>query len=634
MRVLSLVFTSILSLALGGAGFAAEDTPQGEKEPVKPPAQATGLSVIHRAGQSFITWKDTEDTLGDKPVTWGALRDALRKAEDSKRVCYRLYRHRKPIDATSVRDATLLAEIQPFSGFNVNSWSLERLINQVIFSNADRGELGVYGPFNGWNRESRQGERLVIPRFAIEDRTVLPAGTGLHVHSPAVAEKSYYAVTLVANGAENLTDFSAANSLAQPVEEAAAAWAPVEQPDTEPFGFDFRGKRRYYVTWVAPPLAPKPMYFNWSVLVPPDCTQPAPVELFFHAPGYSYARPPVKFLERSIQICPHDFPFSGWYGYNELLGSPKSRQEGVVRPYTIRRTEAFLKWAQTRFPVDPTRIIPVGGDGAALMAVYRPELCAYAIITGFQSLQLDPKSAESFAEAWGPSSPQLKDENGLAEWKWGELDFLLCGKCLPSVVKKDEPLPSPAPATAPGMKLELPLFVCRGYSWGRDPAYGHGRGRLYYALQATRHALHAHWAWGGNLTAPQKFTGLWQGLDITRATPIPAITYSSADKEGEGAGHCNVGYTWQNVKEDADSFEVTISGAPSTFDLTPRRLSAFKIQPGETLAWEALPSEVRGQKSEPKLGQEKADENGLVTLKGLELQKTQTLKIRISRAKK
>ncbi len=172
------------------------------------------------------------------------------------------------------------------------------------------------------------------------------------------------------------------------------------------------------------------MYFNWSVLVPPDSSTPCPVELYFHAPGYSYARPPVKFLDRSIQICPHDFPFSGWYGYTDAVGTLKNPADAAVQPYTVRRIEAFLKWAQGKFPIDAGRIVAVGGDGAAIMALNRPKLFAYV-------------------------------------------------------------------------------------------------------LQATRHPLHAHWAWGSNLTAPGKYSGLWQGLDIQNTTPVPAITNSSADKEGD-----------------------------------------------------------------------------------------------------
>lgn len=616
-----------------------------EGKPRNLPGQVKGVKAFHRAGQTFITWKDPEDAFGNKPVTWGKLREYFGSTDPKRRIRYRVYRHSRPIGAANVKDAVLLAEVRPLSGFNINSWSLERLINQVVFSNADEGELGVYGPFSGWSMDHPQGGRLIIPRFAIEDGKevskrggsrlepqALPTGTGLYVHSASGKENAHYAVTAVADGVENLSEFSAANAPPRPVAEAPAAWEPVEQPAGGGFGFDFRGKRHFYVTWAAPPLAPRPMYFNWSALVPPDCKEPRPVELYFHAPGHSYARPPVKFLDRSIQICPHDYPFSGWYGYNDAAGTLQSPAEGVVRPYTVRRIEAFLKWAQGKFPIDTSRMVAVGGDGAALMALHRPELFAYVLITRFEAQQLNPKAAGRYNKAWGPASPRVKDENGLREWLWGELDYLLCSRRLPAVVEKDQPAPTARPA-APGYKIELPLFVCRSYSWGRNPAYGHGRGRFYYALQATRHALHAHWAWGGRLTPPNKFGGLWQGLDIQNSTPVPAITNSSADREGEGEGNTNVRYVWSDLKDSPEGFEVGVTGPPGTLDLTPRRLSKFRVRPGRKYAWEAVHVEVphwaRRKKPEPKSGLVTADANGLITLNRLEVATGYKLVVRI-----
>jgi hypothetical protein len=533
----------------------------------------------------------------------------------------------------------LLAEVRPLSSYNVNSWSLERLINQIVFANEDKGELGVYGPFSGWNMATPQGGRLIIDRFAIEDGKGLPPGTGLYVHSAAAEEKAYYAVTAVTDGVENLRQFSDANSTPQPVSEKAGKWEPVLQPSSAQFGFDFRGKRQFYVTWVAPPLCPRPSgYFNWSVLIPQEGQKPHPVELYFHGPGYSYARPPVKFLEGSIQISPHDYPFSGWYGYKDAAGTLKSCADGVVGNHTQKRIAAFMEWAKGRFPIDPARVIAVGGDGAAMQALFQPDSFAYVLVTGFEGNLLNPKSSLAYAAAWGPKSPQVKDDRGRTEWSWGELDWLLCGKRMPAVVKKDQPPPQPD-ASAPGFRMELPLFVCRGYSWGRDPAYGHGQGRFYYALQGTAHALHGHWAWGGRLTAPQKFTGLWQGLDLRNDTPIPAITNSSADKEGEGEGHTNVIYSWKDVHDEADGFNVTVAGAVSTFDLTPRRLANFNVRPGEGLLWEATP--IAGPpggppatQTSPQKGQVVADANGLITIKGLEVNRgIGGLAVRIRRAK-
>jgi hypothetical protein len=611
--------------------------------PAALPPQVAGLRAFHRAGQTFITWHDPEDAFGDKPVTWGQILDYHAQADPQRQVRCRVYRHSKPIDASNVMDAQFLGEVAPLSSFNTNGWSIERLVNQAVFSNADRGgELGKYGPFADWSRSSPEGRRLVIPRLAIEDGTALPPGAGLYVHSTPSKEaagKAFYAVTASAGGVENLRAFGPGNSLAEPVEEVTAAWEPVLQPveKAAAFGFDFRGQRRFYVTWSAPPLAPRDMYFNWSVLVPPNCKAPAAVELYFHAPGQSYARPPVKFLDRSIQISPHDFPFSGWYGYNDAMGTLRSPAEGTVRPHTIRRIEAFLDWAVRHLPVDDKRIVAVGGDGAGLMALYCPQRFAYVLITGFESRQLDPKAAGAFAEAWGPPGSRIKNDRGLADWAWGQGDVLVCGREMPSIVAKGEAPPPPLVGVPDAAGLELPLFICRGPSWGHDPAYCHGRGRLYYALQTTRHGLCAHWAWGGNLPVPEKFIGLWRGVDLTRDTPFPAITYSSTDKEGEGDGHCNNGYTWRDVKDEERSFHVTLAGPEGTFDLTPRRAIRFRCKPDERLAWTA--TSVPGgedwtgakQAPPPVTGQVTADKAGLVTLTGLKLERGCVLTVKIAK---
>jgi len=604
-----------------------------EGQAKNPPKQVAGVKAFHRAGQTFITFADREDSFGDEPATWGQLRDYRRQVDPQRRIRYRVYRHDKPIDADSIKHAKLLSEVEPLSAFNINGWSFERLVNQVVFSNDDRGELMKYGPFSGWTRNSPEGGRLLIPRLAIEHGKPLAPGTGLYVHSAEKKAAAYYAVTVMADGVENLSDFTSANSLAKPLAEAPATWEPVEQPEGKPFGFDFRGKRHYYVRWVAPPLAPKPMYYNWSVLVPPDCTKPAPVELYFHSAGASYARPPVKFLARSIQICPHDYPFSGWYGYNDAIDTLRSPADGLVRPYTIRRIASFLEWAAGKFPIDQKRVIAVGGDGAALMTLYRPELFAYVISPGFQGLQLDAKAAGRFVEAWGPASDRIKSEAGLSEWRWGEPDVILTGKRLPNIRDNKAPRPD-VPADSPGFTRELPLFICGGRSWGVDPGYARGRGRLYYALQGTLHPLYGKWGWR-RAVYPSKHTGLWYGLDITSETPVPAITGSSIDVDSEAAGNANGEYAWRDVKETPEAFEIVITGPASTFDLTPRRLSKFRIKPGEQLEWETSPVEVktwsRDKKPEPVSGTVKADEHGLVTLKGLKLVRGWMLRIRIEK---
>ena len=573
------------------AGTCLDVAYEGEPKDVPPPA--TNLTVQHRAGQTFITWREAEPLVAAEKATWGEIKAKLAEAKDP--ISYRIYASAKPIAADSLPDAALLAEVAPLSAFNVNARNKEYLIGQAMARPDEMGELArdYNGYMHSWTVDSPRMDRYPVERFVIAEQAgPLPAGTGLYVHNPAAAGKRHYAVVSVRNGVENTKEVSS-----QGVEETVGVGEPVCQGDGlwGPF-FDYPGKRKVYVQWCAPPLAPRPnMAFNWSVLVPPAIEGKVPAELYFHPDGYSYAQPGKKMLLGSIQIAPHDCPASGWHGFNDSWGTLRSFRKGVVRSHTQKRIIAFLDWAAKAFPIDPDRILAVGADGAAALALSYPDRFAYVLVTGFdRNGVLEPKAADRFAAAWGVRSPDIKDEQGRCEWAWANLD---------------ERVPAGA---------DLPLFVCRGASWGGDTGWGKGRGRFYRAMHASGQPLVAHWAWGGQLQKPDWHTGLWRGLDIRRDTPIPAFSNGSLDQEGEGGGNTNLSFTWKDVADTPQSFAITILGRECTFDLTPRRLASFRVKPGEKLSWEAeaLPAR-REAKPARQGGDVTADANGIVTLKGL-----------------
>jgi hypothetical protein len=169
-----------------------------------------------------------------------------------------------------------------------------------------------------------------------------------------------------------------------------------------------------------------------------------------------------------------------------------------------------------------------------------------------------------------------------------------------------------------------------------DPGYARGRGRLYYALQGTLQPLYGRWGWR-KADYPAKFSGTWYGLDITNDMPVPAITNCSGDVDSEAEGNVNGWITWRDVAETPEAFEAAFFGHKRTFDMTPRRLSRFKIAPGETIVWETSPVEVKTwskeAKPEPKRGRVKADRHGLVTVRGLALPRGWGLKVRLTKAK-
>jgi len=604
------------SLRVGWVVYLAAATgPAAAAE--KLPRQVTGVRLLHRAGQTFVTWAEPQPLIADDKATWGQIRQALARATSP--VTYRIYAHDEPISTLNIAQAQRLGQAGCLSAWNVGARSKEYLVGRAMVDSDELGELA--GDYNGfmhqWAMDHVRMDRYPVRRFVIDEAAgELPARTGLYVHSPAKAGKRYYAVVSCRGGAANTKDISPANAPVEPVVETPGPGAPVRQGRglSGPY-FDWPGTRWHYVQWCGPPRAPRQgMAFNWSVLIPPGVSGKAPAELYFHPVGYSYAQPGKKMLLGSIQLAPHDWPPSGWYGYHDAWPEAASAKAGTVRNHTQRRIAAFLDWATKALGIDADRVLAVGGDGAAAMAIRTPARFAAVFITRFDSIVLDPKRAGELTACWGPRSPEITDEKNRASWHWAMLDELV--------------------AAEPGR--DLPLFVCRGGSWGRDKGWGKGRGRLYRALHAAGQPLVAHWAWGGKLPRPNKYDGLWRGLDITRRSPVPALANCSLDKEGEGSGQTNMHFAWKGVSDTPEAFEVTIvARGDCTFDLTARRLAKFKPAPGEKLTWRAvsLPGSHR-EKPAVQAGKTAPDARGLVTLKQLKYaRRIAGLAVRIARAK-
>ena len=608
------------------------------------PKQAAGLKVLHRAGQIFITWREIEDPFGKGPVRWKELRERLAKMDDERIVRYRLYRHAKRIDAKSIARAELLAEVKPLSGFNVNSWSKERLINQVIFGDEDQGELANYNPFGGWDRDSRPGGRLVIPRFVIDEKAgALPAGVGLYVHSAVKAEKAYYAVVTSIDGTANAKDFSAANSLARPAAESPAAWEPVRQSaGVKEFGFDFPGRKLFYVGWVGPPLSNLPSrYFNWCVHEPPELKGPAPLNVSFHRRGFSYAKPIRRFDRSAIQIAGHDFdPVSGWYGYHESMGTLRSWREGKVQPYTERRLLAFIKWAKKKWKADDRRCFTdgrgMGGTGAVHFACKHPDLFAYVLCDRGAVTCRDSNDLPVLESAWGRVDWALPNDQGVNVWNWQDLTWFV-GRKGPGWAL---PVLSFSPVGHTGWREVHPrkLLPDRRARWARSHRdFTH----LFRALMDNKHMFFADFDWGPTLAI------LPQWMDVTRG-PVPAVTNSSdvkikQTKDGpyiffEPSGSSPSGWIhwhhrWESsgVVDKPGRLEMTLyvtGRGEVTADVTPRRARHFRPKGGETFLWSNT-CLAQGEKNwalrniwkkypkrkEIQSGTVMADEHGLITLK-------------------
>ena len=605
----SIPWIVLLAGAAAGPSLATAAAPRA-------PRPVTGVTARHREGQTFITWKETDPLAPTRELTYGEYKRRLADAQNAVR--YRIYAHDKPVTAANLPEARRIAEVGPLSAYNVNGRNKEYLIAEAMRRPDEMGELARHynGEIHRWTMDSPRMDRYPLGRFVIDEKAgPLPVGTGLYVHHPAAPCSAYYAVVSCRAGVENTRELSGANT-AGPVRETVGPGVPVRQGKGlhGPY-FDYPGTRWVYVQWCAPPLAPRPnMHFNWSVLVPPHTGEPdtpvfpgmpspakVPAELYFHRRGYSYAQPGKKLMLHSIQIAPHDWPFSGWYGYNSAFGTLKSFPAGKVSNHTQKRIIAFLQWAERALPIDADQVVATGADGAAALAMAYPARFAYVWITGFDRDGVtDPKAADAFAAAWGPKSPAVADEHGRTDWAWADLDKI-----------------------ALSAEGDLPLFVCLGPSWGPVPGYARGSGRFYSAMQQARQPLMAYWGWSGrrNRGSVDRYSGLWRAHRITRQTAIPAFSNSSRNSDRESTGNAGGSFDFSDVVDTPDTFQVAVRSQEGTFDLTPRRTRHFRPKPGEVFTWQARAEpDPRSQDKQSPAGQSgtvRADDAGVVTIRGV-----------------
>ena len=590
--------------------------------PAMPPP-VKGLKAFHRAGQTFLWWNEVDPPIKADKATWGQFKKALAGAKEP--CTYRVYAHGKPIDAGNILEAELLGEVEPLSCWNVHGRNMEYLIGQAMQTSDEMGELArnTGGYMYTWGPNHARMDRYPLDRLVVDAKAgPLPPGSGLYVAHPAKAGKRCYAVVSCKGGVENLRDFSAGNSLAKPVAETVGLGEPVHQGPGlwGPF-FDYPGRRQVYVQWAGPPLSPRRnMYFNWSVLVPPGlkAAQKAPGELYFHGGNFSYAKPRKKFILQSIQIAPHDWPFSGWYGFNEAYGTLRSYKSAAVSNHTQRRIIAFLDWAKRTLPLDADRIMLPGGDGAVMLALAYPEVFSYVLVIRFNEFAIRKGRQGDLPLTWGPKSPDVKDGQGRSEWGWAMLDKLVLAR----------------------RGRDLPLIFCRGYSWAPFVrGFARGLGRFYEAMGKANQPLLADWTWAsGYLVKPDRYSGLWRGMDMTRTTPVPAFTNCSTDKNSEGDGQVSLPMVWEPIQETAESVQVVVRNTrrPATVDVALRRLQKFKVKPGEKLTWKGIGKVVRRRPREP-LGPQRGtvvvDDDGVFVIKGLKVSSDIAVTVTVSRGK-
>ncbi|HUT32790.1 MAG TPA: sugar-binding protein [Planctomycetota bacterium] len=555
-----------------------------EGKPENLPQQVTGVEAFHRAGQTFITWKEIEEPVGRDAIACGEMKRLVDTLDSRRRVRYCVYRHTSPITAGNLHEAELLAMVKPLSGWNLDGRNVDRPVDHFIATN-DVLMVGHWNPFGRAEIDGEYGRDCPIERFVIrEGDKPLPRGTGLYVRTATKAEKASYAVVTSVDGVQNTAELSKANATTGPLAEAPADPEPVLQGElpTMPF-FNYGQKRLHYVQWVAPPMANVPcQYHNWSVGVPNALGKGIPLEVNLHRDGHSYWRTHYRIERDSIVLCPYDFPIkSWWYGYHEAAGTLRSFKQGCIQPYTERRLLAFIGWACRKWPVDRNRMLVTGcrggasGSGALHLAVRHPNVFSLAIaghpIMDYAAASRDTSRgglplALSMLAVWGKADWGIKTPDGRSFWNEHDLNRAV------------EALPPTA---------DLPFMTITS-------SHGYADCRKLYELLLTRHfGVMAEFSWGGARYVPVSNSGTYPNvirLDIRRDKPFLAcVSRQGLALVTEGKmGDFNQQFRWRDVVDTPGRFEATLflqGRGDAVADAVPRRLQKFKAEKGKAYAW-------------------------------------------------
>ena len=559
-----------------------------EGEPADVPRQAADVQAFHRAGQTFITWKEIDDPVaqasslwatGKMPVPptdqikWGQFRSILEAAEKSG-LRYAVYRSDKPLTAATLHEAQRIALVAPLSGWNANGRSLDQAIDDAL-SSQETLFYGQWNPFAQASMDGKYGLDCPMERLVVKDGgPPLPRGTGLYVHTPGKAGKAFYAVLTYRDGVENTADLSEKNCLASAVEEAAGIGEPVLQKAFPPEpSFNYREKRLHYVQWVAPPYSHLPsQYYNWGVGVPETggglapspvwekvpvpvsgeegdrhpvrgrtgSQSPRAIELSLHRDGRSYARTQYRVETDSLVLSPHDFPIgTWWYGHHESLGTLKSFKQGVVQPYTERRLLAFMDWAAKKWPVDRSRVLVTGagggaaGSGAMHLGIRHPKVFSL-VLSGYGLADYAGEiEALTAVKRLGTMGHELESIWGKVAWGcktdtgqsvWDELNLTRVVAEVPE-------------------KVNLPLVTVTGGGMLKPM-----RDFFVAMLEAGQPIMGRYGVYGGGLLLPVSRTGNWTNMirqDVRLDQAMPAFS-------GPGTGGL-----WQRPKEPTGELVVS-----------------------------------------------------------------------------
>lgn len=551
---------------------------------------ASNLQATCHDGQVFLTWDETPGWQGSLTVLTSG----------------------QPLTTASAAQATVLAAgISPGSAYD---WWL----NPETFGNP-------------LAKDPKTGEKPPIPHEGFRltpGGPRLKADAGLHVHTVAAEEGGarYYAV--VTTGLDGVTNWEivpGANALKTPVTAPAAPVVPLWQNDTTaPDPTTGQGKPLYlilhaktgrggmdYLAFGDKTLGWREgLPFKFGVQVTNDAVIVSPTDRTWIDRMFPEGKDSCQQLTPAI----HSF----WYGYNENIRWPEKMKDGQVINYTERRVLWILDWVKRTYQTDPNRTYvtgsSMGGCGSISFALRHPEVFAairaHVPIVAYDKGPGGDSTVRVVAETGGMDMPtndgmtvkERLDGTAFVKRTGGDLPFLVITNG-----RTDRSIP-----------------------WWKCPDF-------YRAMRDGRHAFIAAWDDGDHGSCGKELPadvraygnlGSFRTLFALNQSYL-AFANSSQDgnpgngdaKDGDIVGFMNRGLTWEVPTDTAARYEVLVKWQleadklPVTVDLTPRRLQAFTLKPGDKV----LARNVTAGGQEVQQQTLTADELGLVTWKGFQV---------------
>ncbi|NQZ70213.1 MAG: hypothetical protein HRT89_19350, partial [Lentisphaeria bacterium] len=237
----------------------------------------TGVKAEHRAGQTFLTWTEIEDVVGEDAPMFQDWEKAILAAQKKHDLVYRVYRHDKPIDASSIGSAEMIQEIPQA----LSCW------NHLAIEILEFKPGSCRSPL--WPGKIKIDQKMA--RYAIQEGAQPIARThALAVSSAAHAGKRYYAISVAINGQEALSKIETGANCTAAIDEEKMIYPQMlsfrrvtpKNPKVQPY-------TTIRVAWLEPPLVmeagPTQFYFlEYPKTLKGSAEKPAP--LFFYLSQY------------------------------------------------------------------------------------------------------------------------------------------------------------------------------------------------------------------------------------------------------------------------------------------------------------------------------------------------------------